>query len=242
MSHEGVLIVPFRQENKEKTSRIGTIEFEDVFPWGPKDMPGIVPTIAVQKLYVDPTFSPIKQKKRLFNYQKNLAIREEVQTLLKAHATRELKFPAWIANVELNKRPNNKWRICTDFTSLNKACPKNFYLLPCLGRLVDGNEEKIVFITEYGLYCWRFMPFRLKNAGATYHRMVNSIFTSQIGHNMEIFVDDMLVKSKTRADNLDNLRKTFDRLMESRLKINPEKCSFGVVSFDKRERHGSQLR
>ncbi|GAA0174049.1 hypothetical protein LIER_27520 [Lithospermum erythrorhizon] len=71
-------------------------------------MPRIDPAVVVHKLYVDPTFQPIKQKKRLFNDEKNQAIREEVQTLLKAGAIRELKFPNWIANVVLVKKPNNK--------------------------------------------------------------------------------------------------------------------------------------
>ncbi|GAA0157828.1 hypothetical protein LIER_15009 [Lithospermum erythrorhizon] len=108
--------------------------------------------------------------------------------------------------------------MCTDFTNLNKACPKYFYPLPCLGRLVDGStghevfdfmdaswgyhqirmapedEEKTSFITEYGLYYWRVMPFGLKNTGATYQRIVNDIFAKQIGRNMEIYVDDMLIK------------------------------------------------
>ncbi|GAA0172198.1 hypothetical protein LIER_41299 [Lithospermum erythrorhizon] len=109
--------------------------------------------------------------------------------------------------------------MCTDFTNLNKACPKDYYPLPCLGRLVDGSaghevfdfldasrgyhqillhdedQEKTAFITEYGLYCWKVMPFGLKNAGATYQRMVNRVFKEQIERNMEIYIDDMLVKS-----------------------------------------------
>ncbi|GAA0155731.1 hypothetical protein LIER_13398 [Lithospermum erythrorhizon] len=103
---------------KEKPFRIGTKlgeeheqrlialvrEFEDVFVWGPEDMPGIDPAVATNKLYVDPTFSPIKQKRRIFKDKKNIAIREEVQTLLKAQAIRELKFPAWIANVVVVKK------------------------------------------------------------------------------------------------------------------------------------------
>ncbi|GAA0183385.1 hypothetical protein LIER_30804 [Lithospermum erythrorhizon] len=146
----------------------------------------------------------------------------------------QLQFPEWIVDVVLVKKPNGMWRRYTDFTNLNKACPKDFYPLPCLARLVDGSkghevfdlmdaswgyhqikiypkdEEKITFITEYGLYCWKVMPFGLKNVGETYQRIVNSIFTNQIGRNMEIYFDDMLVKSKVRADHLNNLRETFN--------------------------------
>ncbi|GAA0179076.1 hypothetical protein LIER_29926 [Lithospermum erythrorhizon] len=106
----------------------------------------------------------------------------------------------------------------TDFTNLNKAFPKDYYPLHCLGRLVNGsaghevfdfldpsrgyhqillhddNQEKMTFITEYGLYCWRVMPFGLKNAGETYQRIVTHVFKEQIRRNMEINVDDMLVK------------------------------------------------
>ncbi|GAA0143811.1 hypothetical protein LIER_35811 [Lithospermum erythrorhizon] len=123
--------------------------------------------------------------------------------------------------------------MCTDFTSLNKACPKDFYTLPCLGRLVDGSagheifdfmdasrgyhqirllledEEKTAFFTEYGLFYWKVMPFGLKNAEETYQRMLNPIFENQIGRNMEIYVDDMLVKSEERGQHLENLKETF---------------------------------
>ncbi|GAA0166191.1 hypothetical protein LIER_21405 [Lithospermum erythrorhizon] len=201
-----------------------------------------------------PNARPVKQKKRLFSDEKNAAIREEVQALLKAQAIRELQFPEWVANVILVKKPSRKWCMCTDFTHLNKTCPKDLYPLPCLGRLVEGiaghkvfdfmdasrgyhqirmapeDEERTAFITDYGLYCWRVMPFGLKNAGVTYQRMVNEIFAQQIGRNMEIYVDDMLVKSRVKAEHLVNLRETFNQLRKSKLKVNPEKCSFGVVS------------
>ncbi|GAA0166382.1 hypothetical protein LIER_21546 [Lithospermum erythrorhizon] len=131
--HEEVLAIPFNEEKMERTFRIGSEEFEYMFAWGSEDMPGIDPTVALHKLYVDPDAHPMKQNKRLFNDEKNIAIREEVQALLRAQAIRELKFPAWVANVVVVKKPNGKWRMCTDFTNLNKACPKDFYPLPCLG-------------------------------------------------------------------------------------------------------------
>ncbi|GAA0170377.1 hypothetical protein LIER_24653 [Lithospermum erythrorhizon] len=96
--------------------------------------------------------------------------------------------------------------------------------------MYPDDEEKTAFITEYGLYFWNVMPFGLKNAGATYQRMVNSIFANQIGRNMDIYVDDMLVKSKVRTDHLKNLRETFNQLMASKLRINKYKCSFGVTT------------
>ena len=73
------------------------------------------------------------------------------------------------------------------------------------------------------------MTFGLKNAGATYQRLVNKIFSKQIGRNMEVYVDDMLVKSKKELTHLDNLRETFVTLKQYQMKLNPGKCVFGVA-------------
>nr|KYP65120.1 Transposon Ty3-I Gag-Pol polyprotein [Cajanus cajan] len=111
--------------------------------------------------------------------------------------------------------------MCTDYTNLNRACPKDAYPLPNIDRLVDGasdhkiltfldaysgynqirmhprDEEKIAFITDLTNYCYRVMPFSLKNAGATYQRLMDKIFRHQLGRNMEVYVDDMVIKSET---------------------------------------------
>ncbi|GAA0159712.1 hypothetical protein LIER_16426 [Lithospermum erythrorhizon] len=108
-------------------------------------MSGIDTSIALYKLHVDSMYKPIKQNKQTFNDEKNQVVKIEVELLLKADAIRELQFPEWIANVVLVKKPNGTWRMCTDFTSLNKACPKYFYHLPCLARLVDGSAGHEVF-------------------------------------------------------------------------------------------------
>ena len=126
--------------------------------------------------------------------------------------------------------------MCVDFTNLNKACPKDSFPLPRIDQLVDftaghklltfmdafsgynqikmakEDQEKTVFITSQGLYCYKVMPFRLKNAGATYQRLVNKMFSTQISRNMEVYVDDMLVKSKEEPTHLDNLKETFATL------------------------------
>ncbi|GAA0164585.1 hypothetical protein LIER_20181 [Lithospermum erythrorhizon] len=108
-------------------------------------MPGVDSEMAIHRLHVDSMFVPIKQRKRTFSDEKKMEIRTKYEALLKARAIRELQFPEWIANVLVVKEANNKWRMCTDFTSLNKACPKDFYPLPCLGRLVDGSAGHEVF-------------------------------------------------------------------------------------------------
>ena len=140
-----------------------------------------------------------------------------------------------------------------DFTDLNKACPKDTYPLPRIDQLVDStashkllnfmdafsgynqirmdeaDQEKTSFVTSQGLFCYKVMPFELKNAGATYQRLVNHMFRPQIGRNVKVYVDDMLVKSKNEGSHLDDLQETFDTLQQYNMKLNPSKCAFGVL-------------
>ena len=92
------------------------------------------------------------------------------------------------------------------------------------------DEESTTFITNMGLFCYRTMPFGLKNVGATCHRLVNKIFKPLIGHTMEVYTDDMITKSKKSADHVQHLEETFDLLRKYRIKLNPKKCAFEVSS------------
>ena len=96
-------------------------------------------------------------------------------------------------------------------------------------KMVKEDQEKTAFITSQGLYCYKVMPFGLKNAGATYQRLVNKMFRKQIGRNMEVYVDDMLVKSKEELTHLDDLKETFAMLRQYQMKLNPSKYAFGVA-------------
>ena len=96
--------------------------------------------------------------------------------------------------------------------------------------MAEEDQEKTAFVTSQGLYCYRIMPFELKNAGATYQRLVNQMFKKQIGRNVEVYVDDMLVKSREEEDHLNDLRETFNTLRQYNMKLNPSKCAFGVSS------------
>ncbi|GAA0174651.1 hypothetical protein LIER_27993 [Lithospermum erythrorhizon] len=97
-------------------------------------------------------------------------------------------------------------------------------------RMVHEEAEKTSFITEYLFYYWKVVSFGLKNVGATYEKMVNSIFAQQIGRHMEIYVDDILAKRNSRVEHIDNLKETLEQLRTYKPWINLEKCSFGVIS------------
>jgi len=92
------------------------------------------------------------------------------------------------------------------------------------------DEEHTSFMTDRGLYCYKVMPFGLKNTGATYQRLVNMMFEEQIGKTMEVYVDDMLVKSKQVGDHVCDLEEMFRILRSYLMKLNPLKCAFGVAS------------
>ncbi|KAM2919643.1 hypothetical protein COP2_041582 [Malus domestica] len=93
-----------------------------------------------------------------------------------------------------------------------------------------SDQEHTAFTTDKGLYCYKVMPFGLKNAGATYQRLVNSMFAEQIGKSMEVYVDDMLVKSKHVDQHITNLSETFTILKRCRMRLNPNISAFGVGS------------
>lgn len=142
--------------------------------------------------------------------------------------------------------------MCVDFTDINKACPKDCYPLPEIDWKVESvvgfrlkcfldaykgyhqiqmhkdDEEKTAFYTTEGIYCFTKMPFGLKNAGATYQRLIDKAFAGQIGRNLEAYVDDMVIKSRTEEDMLWDIQETFGTLRSIGMKLNPKKCYFGM--------------
>jgi len=142
--------------------------------------------------------------------------------------------------------------MCVDFTDLNKACPKDLYPLPSIDALVDKasvckmlsfldafsrdnqikmhprDESKTAFMTETCSYCYKVMPFGLKNAGTTYQRLMDRILTPMLGRNVQAYVDDMVVTSQERGRHTTDLEELFTTIAKYRLKLTPEKCVFGV--------------
>ena len=227
---------------------------QDVFTWSHDNMPGIDPSVIYHRLNVNPASPPIRQKKRVFAPKRDKAIAEEVKKLLEAGFIREVYYPDWLANVVMVKKANGKWRMYVDFTDLNRACSKDSYPLPRIDTMVDStarhkllsfmdaflgynqikmkedDQERTSFVTSQGLFCYKVMPFELKNVGATYQRLMNKMFTHQIGRNVQFYVDDMLVKSLHKKDHFNDLQETFDTLRSYNMKMNPSKCVFGVTA------------
>jgi hypothetical protein len=214
-------------------------------------MPGIPRDVAEHSLDIRAGARPMKQHLRHFDEEKRRAIGEEIHKMMAAGFIKEVFHPEWLANPVLMKTKGGKWRMCVDYTGLNKACPKVSYPLPRINQIVDstagcetlsfldacsGYQIKMKesdqlttsFITPFGMYCYTTMPFGLRNTGATYQRCMNHVFGEHIGRTVEAYVDDIIVKTREASDLLSDLETTFKCLRAKGVKLNPEKCVFEV--------------
>jgi hypothetical protein len=159
-------------------------------------MPGVPRELIEHALNVHPKATPKKQRLRRFAHDKCEAIKREIAKLLAAGFIKEVIHPEWVADPVLVKKKNNEWRMCVDYTDLNKHCPKDHFGLPHIDQVVDStagcvlicfldcysgyhqialkeeDQIKTAFITPYGTYAYKTMSFGLKNAGATYQRAI----------------------------------------------------------------------
>jgi hypothetical protein len=180
--------------------------------------------------------------------EKTEATKAEVHRLLEANLIEPIAYPTWLANVVMVQKKSGKWRMCIDFTNLNKACPKDNFPLPRINKIVNSaagcevmslldcfsgyhqiymkEEDKAStsFITPFGTYCFIRMPEELKNAGSTFSRLTKTVLESQVGRNIFTYVDDIVVASRNKEDHLADLAETFTNMRDARLRLNPEKC------------------
>ncbi|GAU40562.1 hypothetical protein TSUD_35790 [Trifolium subterraneum] len=227
-------------------------ENAELFACSAAEMPGIDPEVACHQLTIDPRASAVVQRRRKQSPEKAEAARKAVKDLLEANFIAEAQYTTWLSNVVLVKKFNGKWRMCVDYTDLNRACPKDAYPLPNIDKLVDNSsgfkllsfmdaysgynqikmaeidKKKTAFMTETGNYYYNVMSFGLKNAGATYQRMMNKVFHNEIGDMLEVYMDDMIVKSEEEIDHTAHLKRVFDQARKFNMRFNPEKCTFGV--------------
>ncbi|GJU69453.1 reverse transcriptase domain-containing protein [Tanacetum coccineum] len=198
-------------------------------------------------------YSPVRQKKRGQAPKRAKAIQAEVQKLVEAGIMREVYYHDWLSNPVMVKKHDGSWRMCADFTDLNMACPQDCYPLSKIDwkveslcgypfkcfmdaykgyhqiQMAESDEEKTSFHSSHGVYCYTKMPFGLKNAGATYQRLVDKAFDNQVGRNIEVYVDDLVIKSHTETEMLRDIDETFHTLRKINMKLNPKKCTFGAV-------------
>ncbi|GJW93056.1 reverse transcriptase domain-containing protein [Tanacetum coccineum] len=184
----------------------------------PSDMAGVPRRLIRHALNVNNSVLPVAQKRRVLGTEKSRVVIKEVEEWVKAGIVRPMKYPTWISNPVLVKKVDGTWRMCIDFKNLNAACPKDYYPLPEIDLKIEAvmghpfkcfldaykgyhqiqmseeDEEKTAFYTDQGTYCYVKMPFGLKNAGATYQRLVDSAFHQQLGRNLEAYVDNMVIK------------------------------------------------
>ena len=159
-----------------------------------------------------------------------------MDNLLKARFIGEIKYPEWLANVVVVLKKDEKLRVCVDYIDLNEACSKDNFPLPRIDPIIDASAgygmlsfmdafsryhqipmhlpdmEKTTFITPHGLLCYNVMLFGLKNVGGTYQRLVTKMFRPLLGKTIEVYIDDMLVKSKECSDHAKHLQEAFKLL------------------------------
>jgi hypothetical protein len=224
----------------------------DIFAWSPSDMPGITRDVAEHSLDILPHSRAIQQRLCRFDGERRRAMGVELRKLLEAGFNKEVFHPTWLANPVLVKKKNGKWQMCVDYTSLNKACLKVPFPLPRIDQIVDStagcellcfldtysryhqikmkesDQLATSFITPFRMYCYVTMSFGLRNADATYQRCMQHIFRDHIERTIEAYVDDIVVKTRKADDLVSNRRMAFDCLRANGVKLNPEKCVFGV--------------
>ena len=206
------------------------------------------------RLPIMPKFHPFQQPPRRMSKEVELKLKEEIKKLLKAKFIRLIRYVQWLENIVPVMKKNGKLRVYVDFRDLNVSTPKDMYVMPIANMLVDytTNNELLSFMDGFfgynqilivvddisktafrcpgslGMFEWLIMPFGLKNASSTYQRAMNSIFHDMLGHNMKIYIDDIVVKSKTTIEYVNHLRKSFEMMRLHQLKLNPLKCDFEV--------------
>jgi hypothetical protein len=195
---------------------------KDVFAWSANDLCGVNRDVIEHSLNVDLVIRTRRQKLQKMSEDKVEGARNKVKRLLSAGVIREVTYPEWLANTVMVKKANGKWRMCIEFTNLNKACPKDEFPLPRIDSLVDAaatselmslldcysgyhqiwmkkeDEPKTSFISPSGTYCYLRMPEGLKNAGGSFSRMTAKVLHSQIGRSVLTYVDGIIVLGRRR--------------------------------------------
>nr|AAQ56355.1 putative reverse transcriptase [Oryza sativa Japonica Group] len=239
----------------DKTKLIELLkEFRDCFVWEYYKMPGLSRSIVEHRLPIKPGVRPHQQPPRRCKANMLEPVKAEIKRLYYACFIRPYRYAEWVSSIVPVIKKNGKVRVCIGFRDLNKATQKDEYPMPVADQLVDAaSGHKIlsfmdgnagynqIFMAEEDihktafrcpgaivLFEWVVMTFGLKSAGATYQRAMNYIYHDLISWLVEVYIDDVVVKSKEIEDHIADLKKVFERTRKYGLKMNPTKCAFGV--------------
>jgi hypothetical protein len=218
-------------------------------------MPRVPRELIEHELHLDPHDKPIMQQLRHCTQNKKDVLKKEIARLIDASFIKEVYHPDWLGNPILVPKKNKEWRMCVNYTNLKKACKKYRFRLPRIDQVVDSTvgcnllsfvdyysryhqipfkEEdwiKTSFITLFVAFCYITMPFGLKSVGASYQRGTQRCLYSQLGRNMEVYVEDVVIKTQEEERLISILPETFSNLRKFKMKPNPKKCTFGVPSL-----------
>ncbi|RVW45283.1 Retrovirus-related Pol polyprotein from transposon 17.6 [Vitis vinifera] len=190
------------------------IEDAEAVDFGTKDQPKELKIGSLLSTYKSDRLihllRPVKQKLRRLHPCWSLQVKEKIQKQLSVEFILVVEYLEWLANVILVPKKDGKVRVCVDFEDLNKSSPKDDFPLPHIDLL--------------GYAIW------VEDIRATYQRAATTLFHDMMHRNVEVYVDDMIVKSRGQADHLAALERFFERIQKFRLRLNPNKCTFGVTS------------
>jgi hypothetical protein len=229
-------------------------EYYDCFAWDYTKMPGLDRSIIEHRLPLKEGFQPFQQWARQMRTEVLEEVKKEIEKMLEAGFIRLCRYAEWISSMVPVQKKDGRWRVYVDFRDLNRATPKDEYPMPIAETLInaaasnkilsfmDGNTgynqifmalediHKIAFRVPGVVWLFEcvVMTFGLKNAGATYQCAMNYIYHDLIGKLVEIYIDDVVVKSTSIGGHLGDLRQVFERTRRFGLKMNPKKRAFGV--------------
>ncbi|XP_061345687.1 uncharacterized protein LOC133291443 [Gastrolobium bilobum] len=183
------------------------------------DIPGLDPYFIGRHLIIGPQAKLVAQKKCKISPQKQNVVDDEVTKLLDTPVIREITYSMWLSNVVLLVDNLAGYQIFSYMDAYS-----GYNQIP----MFKQDVEATTFITEKETYCYNMMPFGLKNVGATYQCMMNKVFSEQIGRMLEVYINDMIVKTTATLQHPNNLEHVFQQLRKYKLRLHPAKCVLGV--------------
>jgi hypothetical protein len=228
-------------------------EFCDIFAWSYEEIPGIDPEIVIHEIKTYPNTKPVRQCLRRVHPRKAVAIKLEVEKLLKASFIYPMALTDWVSNLVPIDKKQGTIRVCIDYRDINKACPKDNFPTSFVDQIVDDcagseifslmdgffgynqinivpkDQHKTAFICPWGTFAYQKLPFGLKNDGATFQRAMSYAF-HDIKHIIQPYLDDLPTHSMRRVDHPKHLWAIFVRCRFYCIRLNPHKCVFCVES------------